>query len=233
LPSDNAGEQLTLRDALRVAAAALGSRILRQAADGFDRAAREQYGRIPPPTPVGNRLRQAVRLISVYGYLTRDTSFAPLRLIIQLAALAEAVAHLRETQQRGRAEPYRVMGVPSGRQMVTSTGSRLALMPYWARASTKIRPASTQEAAGAWSSATFHTHMPSRATIGASSGGEFMMLLVTASSSILIARLDVLPGCGLRVVVRGFGFFRPRDLGMGRCLVSCRAVPSWHRRRRR
>ncbi len=34
-------------DALRVTATALGSRILRQAADGFDRAARERYGRIP------------------------------------------------------------------------------------------------------------------------------------------------------------------------------------------
>jgi hypothetical protein len=45
-------------DALRVTAAALGSSILRQAADGFDRAAREQYGHIPPPGPTGNRLRQ-------------------------------------------------------------------------------------------------------------------------------------------------------------------------------
>ena len=87
-------------DALRVTAAALGSRILRQAADGFDRAAREQYGRIPPPTPVGNRLRQAARLISAYGYLTHDKSFAPLKLIVQLAALAEAIAQLRQTQQR-------------------------------------------------------------------------------------------------------------------------------------
>jgi len=87
-------------DTLRVTAAALGSRILRQATDGFDRAAREQYGRIPAPTPAGNRLRQAARLISAYGYLTHDKSFAPLTLIIQLAALAEAVAQLRQTQQR-------------------------------------------------------------------------------------------------------------------------------------
>ena len=35
---------------LHVAAAALGSRILRQAADAYDRAARAPYGRIPPPT---------------------------------------------------------------------------------------------------------------------------------------------------------------------------------------
>ncbi len=87
-------------DALRVTAAALGSRILRQAADGLDRAAREQYGRIPPPTPVGDQLRQAARLISAYGYLTHDKPFAPLTLIIQLAVLAEAIARLRQTQQR-------------------------------------------------------------------------------------------------------------------------------------
>ena len=44
-------------DTLHVAAAILGSRILRQAADAYDRAARPPYGRIPPPTPAGNRLR--------------------------------------------------------------------------------------------------------------------------------------------------------------------------------
>jgi hypothetical protein len=86
-------------DALRVTAAALGSSILRQAADDFDRAARQAYRRIPAPTPAGNRLRHAARVIAAYGSITRDKSFAPLRLIIQLAALAEAVAHLREVQQ--------------------------------------------------------------------------------------------------------------------------------------
>ena len=38
-------------DTLHMAAAALGSRILRQAADAYDRAARPPYGRIPPPSP--------------------------------------------------------------------------------------------------------------------------------------------------------------------------------------
>jgi hypothetical protein len=87
-------------DTLRVTAAALGSSVLRQAADSFDRAAREQYGRIPAPTPVGNRLRQTARLISAYADLTHDPTFAPLLLIIRLAALAEAVAELRQAQQR-------------------------------------------------------------------------------------------------------------------------------------
>ena len=64
-------------DTLHVAAAVLGSRILRQAADAYDRAARAPYGRIPPPTPVGNQLRQAARLLSAFAYLTGDRSHGP------------------------------------------------------------------------------------------------------------------------------------------------------------
>jgi hypothetical protein len=86
-------------DALHVAAAMLGSRVLRQAADAYDRAARPSYGRIPPPSPVGNRLRQAARLIFAFAYNTQDRSMAPILLITKLAALAEAVAELRESQQ--------------------------------------------------------------------------------------------------------------------------------------
>jgi len=77
----------------------LGSRILRQAADAYDRAARSPYGRIPPPTPAGNQLRQAARLLSVFAYLTGDRSLTPVVLIIRLAALAEAVAELRNTER--------------------------------------------------------------------------------------------------------------------------------------
>ena len=84
---------------LHAAAAALGSRILRQAADAYDRAARAPYGRIPAPTPAGDGLRRAARLLSAYGYITSDPSFRPLVLIVRLAALAEAVADLRQTQQ--------------------------------------------------------------------------------------------------------------------------------------
>ena len=87
-------------DTLHVAAAILGSRILRQAADSYDRAARSPYSRIPPPTPVGNQLRQAARLLSALTYLTGDRSMAPMVLITRLAALAKAVAELRESQQR-------------------------------------------------------------------------------------------------------------------------------------
>ena len=86
-------------DTLHVAAAMLGSRILRQAADAYDRAARSPYGRIPPPTAAGNRLRQAARLLSAFAYLTGDRSLTPIVLITRLAALAQAVAELRESQR--------------------------------------------------------------------------------------------------------------------------------------
>jgi hypothetical protein len=86
-------------DTLHVAAAMLGSRILRQAADAYDRAARSPYGRIPPPTAVGNRLRQAARLLSAFACLTGDRSLTPIVLITKLAALAEAVAEMRESQR--------------------------------------------------------------------------------------------------------------------------------------
>jgi hypothetical protein len=87
-------------DALHVAAAVLSSRILRQAADAYDRAARGPYGRIPQPSQAGNRLRQAARVMSVFAYLTSDRTLMPVILITRLAALAEAVSDLRESQQR-------------------------------------------------------------------------------------------------------------------------------------
>jgi hypothetical protein len=86
-------------DTLHVAAAALGSHILAQAADAYDRAARHPGGRIPP-TPAGNQLRRAARLISALASLAKDSALAPLMLITRLAALAEAVAVLRDTQRR-------------------------------------------------------------------------------------------------------------------------------------
>jgi hypothetical protein len=74
--------------------------VLRQAADAYDRAARAPYGRIPAPTAAGNRLRQAARVLGALAYLTRDPALTPILLVIRLAALAEAVAELRDIQQR-------------------------------------------------------------------------------------------------------------------------------------
>ena len=87
-------------DTLHVAAAALGSRILRQAADAYDRAARAPFGRIPRPSPAGNSLRRAARLISAFASVSGDRSLSQIALITRLAAVAEAVCVLRQSQQR-------------------------------------------------------------------------------------------------------------------------------------
>jgi hypothetical protein len=87
-------------DTLHVAAAMLGSRPLREAADSCQRAAREPFGRIPPPTKAGNQLRQAARLMAAYAHVSGDHASEWAIVIVRLAALAEAVAELRDTQQR-------------------------------------------------------------------------------------------------------------------------------------
>jgi hypothetical protein len=85
---------------MHVAAALLGSRILRQAADAYDRAARPPWARAPQPTAAGSSLRSAARLLSALAFLSDDPVIRPAALIARLAALAEAVAQMRESQQR-------------------------------------------------------------------------------------------------------------------------------------
>ena len=122
-------------DTLHVAAAALGSPVLRQAADALDRAARAPYGHIPAPSPAGNQLRHAARLIGAIAYLTRDPALTPLILITRLAALAEAVAELRHAQQHAaqaaaaqhlHAATGTARGAPPPADPRTRTAARLA-----------------------------------------------------------------------------------------------------------
>jgi hypothetical protein len=87
-------------DTLHVAAAMLHSRPLREAASFYERAAREPFGRIPRPTKAGNQLRQAARIMAAYAHLSGDRTNEWAIVIVQLAALAEAVAELRDAQQR-------------------------------------------------------------------------------------------------------------------------------------
>ena len=87
-------------DTLHAAAAALGSRVLRQAADSFDRAARAPYGRVPPVVaPDGISLRRSARLLSLAASAGDETVRAQMRLVLQLSRLARAVAELREAQR--------------------------------------------------------------------------------------------------------------------------------------
>jgi hypothetical protein len=85
---------------IHVAAALLGSKVLRQAADAYDRAARPPWARTPPPTAAGRSLRSAARLLSALAFVSGDPVIRPAALIARLAALAEAVGRMRESQQR-------------------------------------------------------------------------------------------------------------------------------------
>ncbi len=86
-------------DTLHAAAAAVGSRVLRQAADSYDRAARSPYGRIPRPTPAGNSLRRAARLLATAAAVSDESTLTLMTLVTRLAAVAEAVAELRLAQR--------------------------------------------------------------------------------------------------------------------------------------
>jgi hypothetical protein len=96
-PAAEADAAWAAADALHAAASALHSRVVRQAADAFDRAARAPYGRIPRPTPAGNRLRQTAQLLSATAFGS-DTARAQITLITRLAALIETVADLRDVK---------------------------------------------------------------------------------------------------------------------------------------
>jgi hypothetical protein len=86
-------------DTLHAAARALDSRVLRCAADSYDRAARAGYGRIPWPTAEGSQLRGAARLLAMTGGIASDGTMFSAALIANLVALAMAVAELRQAQQ--------------------------------------------------------------------------------------------------------------------------------------
>jgi MobA/VirD2-like, nuclease domain len=86
-------------DTLHAAAAALNSRVIRQAASNYDRAARMPYGRIPRPTQAGTNLRRTARLLSTAAFATHDRTLAQTALIARLAALADAVSELRAAQR--------------------------------------------------------------------------------------------------------------------------------------
>jgi hypothetical protein len=106
-------------DVLHVAARVLRSPALRRAADSYDRAARQRYGRIPDATRHGNQLRTAARLIAMTGQVTGQTTLIAVALAANLMALAVAVAELREAQQHAaqaaaaRAAAERLYGVSS------------------------------------------------------------------------------------------------------------------------
>jgi hypothetical protein len=91
------------------------------------------------PTPTGNRLRAAARILSAAAIVTGDPLIAQLRLILQLAALTEAVTGLRTAQwhaaqagaaraaaERLHAARRSYMSPPGGRATARAQGNQAA-----------------------------------------------------------------------------------------------------------
>ena len=76
----------------------MGSPVLRCAADGYDRAARAAYGRVPDRTDCGDRLRAAARMLAMTGGTAGDSTAQARGLVTNLVTLVDAVAGLREAQ---------------------------------------------------------------------------------------------------------------------------------------
>jgi len=75
---------------------------LEGAARDLDRAAREQWGRLPAPSAAGQGLRAASGLLLAARFVHQAEAAQLLALLAQLAVLADAVTRMREAQ--GRAE---------------------------------------------------------------------------------------------------------------------------------
>ncbi len=78
-------------DALHTAARITNNRALRRAADAYDRAARAPFGRLPPCTRAGSRLRAAARTLALMEQPDGDACLAALALIGSLVTLTLAV----------------------------------------------------------------------------------------------------------------------------------------------
>jgi relaxase-like protein len=98
-PGRAADPAWAVADSLHIAARALCNPALRRAADSYDRAARAPYGQVPARSADGQRLRRTVRLLALAGDLSGSGPGAGSALLGGLAALAVAVADLRQAQQ--------------------------------------------------------------------------------------------------------------------------------------
>ena len=97
-PGSGADAAWAAADTLHAAARATGSRMLRCAADGYDRAARAPHRRIPGPTREGDGLRTAARLLAMTGDTGSDGMGQAGALARNLISLADAVAEVRAAQ---------------------------------------------------------------------------------------------------------------------------------------
>ena len=106
-PSDPAVAQAIAQaaaDTLHAAAYAVEGRAggpLTRAAEVFDRAARDLYGRVARTGPRSYEMRAMARLVALMGRVSGDEdTWAVLKLVLELARLGDTLAWLREAQQR-------------------------------------------------------------------------------------------------------------------------------------
>ena len=85
--------------AFHATARAIGEPALRDVADVYDRAARMVYGKIPPRTAEGDRLRAAARLLAMAGGPGEGGTPGAIQLTAGLIRLARAVGELRQAEQ--------------------------------------------------------------------------------------------------------------------------------------
>jgi hypothetical protein len=129
-PSAAADVVWATADTLRAAASVMhggpSGELLGQAADRYDRAARETDGRIPGRSPGGVDLRTAARLLTLLGRGSTRPPLAALHLVMSLLALAAEVAKLRDVQQRiVQADASRTVEGESSPGCVPGQASRL------------------------------------------------------------------------------------------------------------
>jgi len=98
-PQSGADAAWAAADALHAAARATGNRVLRCAADGYDRAARAPHRRVPPRSREGDGLRTAARLLAMAGDSGSHGAGQAGALARNLVMLVDAVSVLHAAQQ--------------------------------------------------------------------------------------------------------------------------------------
>jgi hypothetical protein len=116
---------------------------LSDAADQYDKAARELFGRAPVPTATGGGLRAAGRLLLAARVVKPSETAQLLALLAQLTVLVEAVTRLRETQHRAAQAAAARAAAEQLRQVQRSyaTPGTAAARPPVARRAGASRPA--------------------------------------------------------------------------------------------
>ena len=134
-------------DVLRAAAGALGSRMLRRAADAYDRAARASYGRIPDSTRDGERLRTAARALSLVSMSGGGDTLVSVALLANLVALGAAVAELRQAQRHAAQAAAARASAEHLHAAVTGAHPPVSHVQARAQAPGRARPASAADLA--------------------------------------------------------------------------------------